>query len=146
MQLTMPRFDKSQVLVIGDVQDWLARGRELPTDELLVFREFVEFKPLAEHPASRMPLIKEYRFFYLNSALIDIVRYWDIDGYQDDDMPPTDLFADVAKHVKSRFFTMDVAQRPDGEWMIIELGDAQVAGLPQSTNVDIIYRALSGIH
>lgn len=111
----------------------------------LVFREFVEFQPLADHPQSRMPLTKEYRLFFLNGVPISIIRYWNIEGYDETDQPPITLFADIAKQVKSRFFTMDVAQTIDGEWMIIELGDAQVAGLPKTSDLDLFYRALAGI-
>ncbi|MGB7341263.1 MAG: ATP-grasp domain-containing protein [Phototrophicaceae bacterium] len=111
----------------------------------LVFREFVDFKALADHPQSQMPLIKEFRLFFLNGIRIATMRYWDIEGYDDDDLPPNDLFADLAKRVKSHFFTMDVAQRPDGEWMIVELGDGQVSGLPDTSNRDDFYRSLAGI-
>lgn len=110
----------------------------------LVFREFVNFQPLAEHPASQMPLTKEYRIFFLNGAPIMTVRYWDVDGYQETDVPPLNLFAEITQKVKSRFFTMDIAQRTDGEWMIVELGDGQVAGLSKNSNPDLLYRALSG--
>jgi hypothetical protein len=45
--------------------------------------------------------------------------------------------------VQSRFFTMDVARRLDGAWMIIELGDGQVAGLPEQADAGAFYRALA---
>jgi hypothetical protein len=45
--------------------------------------------------------------------------------------------------VPSRFFTMDVAQRADGSWMIVELGDAQVSGL-QTADATKFYQALLG--
>jgi hypothetical protein len=37
---------------------------------------------------------------------------------------------------------MDVARRLDGEWMIIELGDAQVSGLPREDDAGAFYEAL----
>lgn len=111
----------------------------------LVFREFTDFKALADHPQSQMPLIKEFRLFFLDGVRFDTMRYWDVEGYEADDLPPDTLFSDLAKQVKSRFFTMDVAQRPDGEWMIVELGDGQVSGLPDASNFDSFYRALAGI-
>ncbi len=111
----------------------------------LVFREFLDFMPLADHPASQMPLIKEFRFIFVDGQLVDTLRYWDIEGYDDNDRPPPGLFADIAQKMKSRFFTLDVARRTDGEWMIIEPGDGQVAGLPQSANPDLLYRALARI-
>ena len=39
---------------------------------------------------------------------------------------------------------MDVAKRVDGGWMIVELGDGQVAGLPERADVGAFYRALVG--
>lgn len=119
------------------------RGEDLEGG--LVFREFIEFVPLADHPKSRMPLTKEYRIFFLNRSPIMTVRYWDVPGYNDEDAPPKDLFLNVAQKIKCRFFTMDVAQDIDGRWMIIELGDGQVGRLPQDGDVDLFYRALAGI-
>ena len=37
---------------------------------------------------------------------------------------------------------MDIAKRKDGDWMIIELGDGQVAGLPESSEAEAFYREL----
>ncbi len=45
--------------------------------------------------------------------------------------------------MRSRFFTMDVARRRDGGWMIVELGDGQVSGLPREADADRSYSALS---
>ncbi len=37
---------------------------------------------------------------------------------------------------------MDVARRREGDWMIVELGDGQVAGLPERANIEAFYRTL----
>jgi hypothetical protein len=37
---------------------------------------------------------------------------------------------------------LDIAQCADGSWMIIELGDGQVSGLPDSLAPDIFYQKL----
>jgi hypothetical protein len=108
----------------------------------LVFREFLDLAPVATHSRSGMPLTKEYRLFFLDGELIYTVRYWD-EGDYTGGVPPPDLFTDVARAARSRFFTMDVAQRRDGEWIIIELGDGQVAGLPEAANVHAFYVALN---
>ena len=42
----------------------------------------------------------------------------------------------------SRLFTMDVARTKDGRWMILELGDGQVSGIPERVSADDFYRAL----
>lgn len=130
-----------------NVQRVVKRFLELRGDAFeggLVFREFVDLQPMTEHPTSGMPLSKEYRIFYLNKLPVMTVRYWDIDGYDSDDEPPVGLFDEVAARVQSRFFTMDVAQTVDGRWIIIELGDGQVAGLPKTADEDTLYRALVG--
>jgi hypothetical protein len=130
------------------VERVVRRFLELQGDDLedlnegLVFREFVEFEPLAEHSKSGMPLTKEYRLFFLDGRLLFSAEYWE-EGDYGAAAPPVDRFLEVAASVRSRFFTMDVAKRRDGEWMIVELGDAQVAGLPDRADVDAFYTALA---
>ena len=128
----------------GAVERVVRRFLELQGDELnegLVFREFVAFRPLASHSKSGMPLTKEFRLFFLDGELLYSMEYWE-EGDYGGVTPPTSLFGYVAREVRSRFFTMDIAQRLDGEWMIVELGDAQVAGLPENADVDKFYGAL----
>lgn len=109
-----------------------------------VFREFIEFETIAEQPRERMPLIKEYRILYLHHAPIATFRYWDVDGYNNVDLPPLSTFDEIAHEMDSRFFTIDVAKRTDGDWMIIETGDGQVATLPKGSDLDSLYTALAG--
>ncbi|MBC8102560.1 MAG: ATP-grasp domain-containing protein, partial [Cytophagales bacterium] len=57
--------------------------------------------------------------------------------------PPSLRFAGVARQVRSRFFTMDVAQQDaDGEWLIVEIGDGQVSGLPEGMDRAAFYDAI----
>jgi hypothetical protein len=107
----------------------------------LVFREYVAFQPIGAHPQSAMPLTREHRLFFLDGLLLADAPYWDAD-IDDTVAPPIEQFGQVAARVPSRFFTMDVAQRTDGVWMIVELGDAQVAGLPEQMDVVAFYAAL----
>lgn len=135
------------------VERVVKRFLELQGDDLnegLVFREFVEFEPLSAHSKSGMPLTKEFRIFWLDGEPIYATEYWEEGDYQGD-KPPVDDFCKVANvirdnaypGVRSRFFTMDVAQKRNGDWMIVELGDAQVAGLPDSSHAENFYSALS---
>jgi hypothetical protein len=117
---------------------------ELQADDLnegLVFREYVAFQPIGSHAQSGMPLTMEFRCFVLDGAVLSTSAYWD-EGEYAERMPPSDLFADVLTQVQSRFFTLDIAQRTDGAWMIVELGDAQVAGLPETLDVAQFYRGM----
>ncbi len=53
---------------------------------------------------------------------------WDSNAFGYRDLhPPLDRFVEVARSVESHLFSMDVAKRRDGDWMIVELGDGQVA-------------------
>lgn len=110
-------------------------------NEGLVVREYIPFTPLGTHPQSGMPLTKEFRVFVFDGVPVYTTEYWDAADY-DEVRPPVDLFADVMRSVPSRFFTMDVAQRRDGGWMIVELGDGQVAGLPDHANARDLFRVL----
>lgn len=93
----------------------------------MVFRAFVELEPLGFHPRSRMPLALEYRAFFLDGVPLYTAEYWETGEYGSEPPPP----GEVARRIAGRFFTVDVARRKGGDWLIIELGDAQVAGLPE---------------
>lgn len=118
---------------------------ELQGDDLnegLVFREFVELNDLAIHSKSRMPLKQEYRLFFLKGRLLGCYDYWEEGNYVLEDQPPLDLFTNMACKVQSNFFSMDIAKTKSGEWIIIELGDGQVAGLPDKVSRDEFYQVL----
>ncbi|MEO7000288.1 MAG: ATP-grasp domain-containing protein, partial [Ktedonobacterales bacterium] len=113
-------------------------------NEGLVFRAYTPFTPLATHSRSGMPLTREYRVFWLDGVPLATVPYWEEGAYDAGEQPPVAQFAQVAAQAQSRFFTMDLAQRvDDGAWLIVELGDGQVAGLPERLDVAAFYRQLA---
>jgi hypothetical protein len=67
---------------------------------------------------------------------------WD-DGDYGSATPPSELLVEISRRVQSRFFTMDVARTKAGEWMVMELGDAQVAGLPERADPEDLFRPLA---
>lgn len=108
----------------------------------LVFREYVEFEPVGVHPRSGLPLTEEYRTFWLDGSPIFWSPYWAEGDYRGSP-PPIERFSLIAAAVRSRFFTMDLARRRDGGWMIVELGDGQVSGLPRETDAGRFYESLA---
>ncbi|MEO1260983.1 MAG: ATP-grasp domain-containing protein [Bacteroidota bacterium] len=110
-------------------------------NEGLVFREFIELEELSNHSESGMPLTKEFRIFVKNGQIMTVFKYWDEGDYQDAD-PVVDEFEEVIPKIKSNFFTMDIAKKKDGNWIIVELGDGQVAGLPDNADKDEFYNEL----
>jgi hypothetical protein len=127
------------------VQRVVSRFLQLQGTELtggLVFREFVELASVGAHSRSGMPLTCEYRLFFLDGSCFYRDRYWS-EGEYPDDVPPSGHFEALADRVKSRFFTMDVAKTTDGRWIVVELGDGQVAGLPDQEQAATFYRGLA---
>lgn len=41
-----------------------------------------------------------------------------------------------------RFISVDIARQQDGSWLIVEVGDGGVSGLPSSIEPETFYRAL----
>jgi ATP-grasp domain, R2K clade family 3 len=127
------------------VERVVRRFLELQGDDLnegLVFREFVPFEPLTTDSTSGTSLTREFRLFILDGEPILSAEYWE-EGDSSGDVPPIGQFDVNTRRVRSRFFTMDVAKRVEGSWTIVELGDGQVAGLPDRADVNAFYRALS---
>ncbi|MGI4792159.1 MAG: ATP-grasp domain-containing protein [Janthinobacterium lividum] len=118
---------------------------ELQGDELsggLVLREFVEFELLGSHAKSGMPLTWEFRLFFLDGQPVQVSKYWDQGNYAGE-TPPLEHFTRLAANVESRFFTMDVAKTKHGEWLVVELGDAQVSELPEDAALEGIFGKLN---
>ena len=61
-----------------------------------------------------LPLTKEARIFFLDGQPLVALEYWPDGGYGDA-RPPLDEFTAIAGTIPSRFFTMDVALRTNGE-------------------------------
>lgn len=107
-------------------------------NEGLVFREFVELESLTSHSKSGMPLTKEFRLFFMNKQLVNVFNYWD-EGEYGDTQPELEQFIEIAQTINSNFFTMDIAKLKNGDWIIMELGDGQVAGLPDNADKNEFY-------
>lgn len=115
--------------------------RDKYLNEGIVVREFVELNDLTIHSKSGMPLTEEYRLFFCNKKLVGIYDYWE-EGEYNLTKPDTAEFEEIAKSIDSNFFSMDIARQKNGELIIIELGDGQVAGLPDKTNRIDYYKKL----
>ena len=111
----------------------------------LVFREFVELAPVGVHPKSQMPLTAEYRIFVLNKKPITCTEYWIEVDYDNDERVNLENFEETFAQVRSNFFTVDIAKMKNGEWIIMELGDGQVAEYLGEVGLDQFYEALSKV-
>jgi len=92
----------------------------------LVFKEFVDFK---QYPFGKT---NEWRAFYLNGELVSISQNTEIKkGATNPDIKWLEPFT---KHILSNFFTVDIAEKADGTWTVVETGDGQVSGLSPYQN------------
>jgi ATP-grasp domain, R2K clade family 3 len=115
-------------------------------NEGLVFREYVPFHRLGAHPKSGMPLSEEYRTFVLDGEPFLTTEYWEGTVYAGSP-PPIEQFEVGLHAVDSRFFTADLAHTEAGPWKIVELGDGQVAGLPEHVDPTRFYGLFAaGLH
>ena len=122
----------------------IRRFLQLQGDDLqggIVLREYVELEMLTTHSRSGMPLAREFRIFVLRGNPLMVTPYWE-EGEYGDELPDLAPFLPIIRQIQSPFFTMDIAKCADGRWIIMELGDGQVAGLPEPANVFEFYRAL----
>lgn len=127
------------------VQQVVSKFIELRGDFLnegLVFRKFEKLQFLTNHSKSGMPLTKEYRLFFLNKKLLAVFNYWD-EGEYEEIAIDLNKFVEIAQTIESNFFTMDIAQKINGEWIIMELGDGQVSGLPDNADKNQFYEKIS---
>ncbi len=107
----------------------------------IVIREFVSLRELATHSLSGMPLKEEYRLFFLKGKLLGVFDYWEEGDYGPSEID-TSAFEELAATISSNFFSMDIARKVNGEFIIIELGDGQVSGLPESVDLAEFYRQI----
>ncbi|APR77398.1 putative membrane protein [Minicystis rosea] len=107
----------------------------------LVFRAFVALRRIGLHPKSRLPLVREYRFFVVDGRPIFVAPYWSDGDYQGEP-PGPEILAPLLPRVRSRFYAADVAEKEDGGWMLVELNDGGSAGVPEGGDVETFYRSL----
>lgn len=98
----------------------------------LIVRPYFKLKQIDE-AINGLPITNEWRFFFYKDQILSYGFYWAI--IED---PPTTIGPEginlaklaakkVSEHVD--FFVLDVAQKENGEWIVIEINDAQMAGL-----------------
>ena len=97
-------------------------------------REFVDLINYGDDPITGCPISKEFRLFICNGKIIAKGYYWsnfiEDAGNQDANQIPQDFLNDITDRCKSmaNFIIVDVAQKKNGEWIVVELGDAQMGG------------------
>jgi hypothetical protein len=88
-------------------------------------------------PISGQPITKEFRIFVLDGSVMAGGYYWasHVDQVPEEEanfsQVPMEFVHSVINRVKNniRFFVLDVAEKQDGGWVVVELNDGQMSGL-----------------
>jgi len=104
----------------------------------LCFRRFMPLRRIGAHPRSGMPLSDEVRVYCVESRRV-AYRYWD--GGDVGEIP--EIVDEAAARLPLPFVSIDLGRLEGGGWMIIEVGDGQVSGLPEGADGKRLYEALA---
>jgi hypothetical protein len=117
----------------------------------IYIRKFEQFKTYGYNIIGQ-PITKEFRVFVLDGKIIAKGYYWInhpeiIEKYNPDPSEiPSEFLQKVIDIIKNeiRFVVIDVAQREDGEWRVVELNDGAQSGIC-GVNADELYRNLKSL-
>jgi len=105
--------------------------------EGLVFKEFVDLKK------DENGNVNEWRVFYYDNRMISCSPNSNQKGnYENPKEFISSVVNSIAFQTDSNFFTIDVAEKEGGEWMIIETGDGQVSGMSPNQNALEFFTAM----
>lgn len=129
--------------------DAIRAALELGADPLvgpqgLVFRRFTKLVTY-QYSVDGFPLTNEWRFFFYKNQILDYgyIWTWCHSGYRNCEMKDEGLelvqkVADLcAPHVN--FFNIDIAEKEDGGWIVVELNDAQASGISIDNKAENLY-------
>jgi hypothetical protein len=133
------------------------RDDALLSNQTIWIRKFEEFKNYGNQ-VNGLPISDEYRFFICDNQILSGGFYWTscmediVDsnlGIPDVSRVPREFIRTIIKAVgnKARFYAVDVAQKSNNEWTVVELNDGQMSGLSENKADDVfrnLQRVLSG--
>ncbi len=102
-----------------------ARGR-------VIARELAKLRHTRSH--QDFPLGREYRVFVLNNRILSVGYYWPGEDSLSalshaEEQAVRALALESARRLEVPYIAVDIGQREDLRWIVIEVGDAQFAGL-----------------
>lgn len=107
------------------------------TDHLLhwqkiVVRRFESLRPVPADMGQRIPASFEFRSFWWRGQLVGVgpyfIEYARYDWTDGERTAALAIASEAARRVSLPFIVIDLAQRTNGEWIVIEINDAQESG------------------
>lgn len=97
----------------------------------IVCRAWVDLRLVAEPSADTLPVAFEFRSFWYRGELVGIGPYWITHPYGLTEIERAEALrvgGEAARRIGAMFVVIDLAQRADGRWIVIECNDGQDAG------------------
>jgi hypothetical protein len=116
----------------------------------IYIRKYVPLKTLLIG-LNDLPIANEFRIFVAFGEVLCGAYYWS--NYVDDlpevpsvDQVPKGLIAEAIQRIGNRvnFYALDVAQKADGGWIVIEINDGQQSGLSEN-EPELLYSNLKRV-
>lgn len=125
-------FDRIASRLLELHADRFARG--------FVIREFLQLAATGARTAARR-IPDEHRLFFWQGQLVAHAPYLDYGEPLTDTAP----FEALGRRVDSPFFTVDIAFLQAGGWIVVELNDGGISGLPEQLDERELYGAIFGM-
>ncbi|MBD2337949.1 ATP-grasp domain-containing protein [Calothrix sp. FACHB-156] len=96
----------------------------------LVCREFVQLRPVPSELTEKIPASFEFRSFWWRGQCVGAAQYWSTsyDWNQQEQKAALLVATEAAMRLNLPFVVIDVAQKINGEWVVIECNDGQESG------------------
>ena len=119
----------------------------------LIYRKYIPLKTFEVCPISGLPLTNEWRCFFYGTTLLTKAYYWSIASdesiaraeWTQEAQSLVETVAKIAsEHVN--FFVLDIAEKADGGWILVEINDAQQSGLSLNSPEDLYSELAKAIY
>lgn len=112
--------------------EWLLTLKYGSRDRVIV-RKLVSLRSTCKAP-NGFPMGREFRVFLYNNKVLEYGYYWDTKNElsklsTQEEKAVLDLAILASKRLNVSYISIDIGQLDTGEWIVIEVGDAQFAGL-----------------
>jgi hypothetical protein len=100
--------------------------------QTIVCREYVKLRLVGGDNADKIPPSFEFRTFWWKGQLVGAGRYWfEVSPYNwtaKEELEALSVAQEASRRLNIPFLVVDVAQRTDSRWIVIEVNDGQESG------------------
>ncbi|MBD2211865.1 ATP-grasp domain-containing protein [Nostoc linckia FACHB-104] len=126
---------KAALSIIRSSEDYYRAIKAYKEDPILhyqdlVCREFVQLRPVPSELTEKIPASFEFRSFWWRGQCVGAAQYWSTsyDWNQQEHKAALLVASEAAMRLNLPFVVIDVAQKINGEWVVIECNDGQESG------------------